>query len=350
MPRSARWWAPSGGGRGARGRDKQSAGAGKARRKPKKNRALRIFFATDVHGSDVCFRKFLAAAKVYEADVVLLGGDFAGKGLVPVLRDGGELRAEIDGKEVSVPADGWDQLAADINRRGFYAAQMEPGELGELRNDAAALDRKFRSEIAAQAERWCRLAAERLDPRVRCIITPGNDDPVDADPVYAADDRVEFPSGAVCDLGPVAMASLGVVPFTPWSTERECSEEDLAKLIAEMVESLPEGRECILNFHCPPYATGLDDAPELDTTLKPVIRGGRPSIVPVGSRAVRDAIKKYQPPVSLHGHIHESRGVQRLGRTLCVNPGSDYSSGVLRGAVVDIAEDGTCLDFLLTTG
>jgi len=323
----------------------------KSLRKPKKQRALRIFFATDVHGSDVCFRKFLAAAKVYEADVLLLGGDFAGKGLVPVLRDGdGSLRAEIDGKEVSVPAGEGGRLAADINRKGFYSAEMEPEELGELRQDPIAVDRKFRSEIAAQAERWCRLAAERLDPAVRCIITPGNDDPVDADPVYAADKRVEFPSGIVCDLGPVAMASLGFVPFTPWSTERECSEEDLAKLITELVESLPDGRQCIMNFHCPPYATGLDDAPELDATLKPVIRGGRPSIVPVGSHAVRDAIKKYQPPVSLHGHIHESRGVQRVGRTLCVNPGSDYSSGVLRGAVVDIAEDGTCLDFLLTTG
>lgn len=323
----------------------------KSLRKPKKKRALRIFFATDVHGSEVCFRKFLAAAKVYQADVVLLGGDFAGKGLVPVLRNGdGSLQAEMDGHQVTVPASEWDRLAADINRRGFYATQMHADELAELREDAGARDRLFRTEIAAQAKRWCQLAAARLDPAVRCIITPGNDDPVDADPVYAADERVEFPTGEVCDLGPVAMASLGVVPFTPWSTERECSEEDLAKRIAEMLDSLPDGRECIMNFHCPPYATGLDDAPELDATLKPVIRGGRPSIVPVGSHAVRDAIKKYQPPVSLHGHIHESRGVQRLGRTLCVNPGSDYSAGVLRGAVVDIAEDGTCLDFLLTTG
>jgi uncharacterized protein len=338
MLKSAREWA-------------RSAGAGRTARGPKRTRALRIFFATDVHGSDVCFRKFLAAAKVYEADVLLLGGDFAGKGLVPVLRAGdGTLRADLDGNEVSVPAGDWDKLTADVNRRGFYAAQLDPGELAELRQDPAALDRKFRSEIAAQARRWCQLAAERLDPAVRCIITPGNDDPVDADSVYAADARVEFPSGMVCDLGPVAMASLGVVPFTPWNTERECSEEDLAKLISELVESLPEGRQVIMNFHCPPYGTGLDDAPELDATLKPVIRGGRPSIVPVGSHAVRDAIKKYQPPVSLHGHIHESRGVQRIGRALCVNPGSDYSSGVLRGAVVDIAEDGTCLDFLLTTG
>jgi uncharacterized protein len=168
--------------------------------------------------------------------------------------------------------------------------------------------------------------------------------------VLAAHERVECPELQLCDLGPVDMASLGVVPHTPWDTERECSEEELGKQIDQMLDQLPEGRNCILNLHCPPYASGLDDAPELDATLKPVIRGGRPSIVPVGSHAVREAIKRYQPVVGLHGHIHESRGAQKIGRTLCVNPGSDYSSGVLRGAVVDIADDGTCLDFLLTTG
>src|SRR5215813_13881458 len=287
------------------------------RQRGKKSRALRLYFATDIHGSDVCFRKFLAAAKVYQVDAVILGGDFAGKALVPVLARGGDLTARIEGQSVTVPA---------------------------------ALDRLFRREIAAQLQRWCDLASERLDPAVRCIITPGNDDPVEADAVLAAHPRVECPEAELCDLGPVAMASLGVVPTTPWNTERETSEEDLGKQISAMLDQVPEGKEAILNIHCPPYASGLDDAPELDETLKPVIRGGRPSIVPVGSHAVREAIQRYQPSVGLHGHIHESRGAQKIGRTLCVNPGSDYGSGVLRGAVVDIAEDGTCLDFLLTTG
>lgn len=185
---------------------------------------------------------------------------------------------------------------------------------------------------------------------MRCIITPGNDDPVEADAVLAASGRVEFPSFTVCQVGPFAMASVGVVPPTPWQTERECPEDELAKRIDELVEPLPAGTPRIFNLHCPPYASGLDDAPELDGSLKPVIRGGRPSIVPVGSHAVRAAIRKYQPALALNGHIHESRGVQKIGRTLCINPGSDYSSGVLRGAVVDLADDGTCMDFLLTTG
>jgi uncharacterized protein len=317
---------------------------------PKKKRELRIYFATDLHGSEVCFRKFVAAAKVYEADVIILGGGFAGKAIVPVLIGDGMLRARAGGEDVTVPESQWDRLAADLRRAGLYPVRMDDGELTRLARDGAAVDRLFRTEIAAQMQRWCDLAAERLDPGVRCIITPGNDDPVDADPVLAAHPRVECPELELCGLGPVTMASLGVVPTTPWNTERECTEDELAKQIDEMLDRLPEGRPCILNLHCPPYASGLDDAPELDDTLKPVIRGGRPSIIPVGSHAVREAIRRYQPVVGLHGHIHESRGAQKIGRTLCVNPGSDYSSGVLRGAVLDIAQDGSCLDFLLTTG
>jgi uncharacterized protein len=323
---------------------------GSRKQRDKKTRALRIYFATDLHGSDVCFRKFLAAAKVYEADVLILGGDFAGKGLVPVLSQNGSLTAQLGSDRVTVPQAEWDRLEADVSRAGFYPVRMDAGRLAVLNEDPAAVDQLFHAEIAARVQRWCDLAAERLDPRVRCIITPGNDDPVAADAVLAAHPRVECPELVLCDLGPVTMASLGVVPTTPWNTERECTEDELGKQIGEMMDQVPEGRSCILNIHCPPYASGLDDAPELDATLKPVIRGGRPSIVPVGSHAVREAIKRYQPVVGLHGHIHESRGAQKIGRTLCVNPGSDYSSGVLRGAVVDIAEDGTCLDFLLTTG
>jgi uncharacterized protein len=319
-------------------------------KKARRQRALRIYFATDVHGSEVCFRKFLAAAKVYEADVIILGGDFAGKAIVPVLTENGMLRARVGGEDVTVPESEWDRLAGNLGKQGLYPVRLEAAELARLEGDPGALDRLFRDEISAQMQRWCDLAAERLDPAVRCIITPGNDDPLDADQVLAAHDRVECPELELCDLGPVTMASLGVVPTTPWNTERECSEDELGKQIDEMLEQVPSGRPCLLNLHCPPYASGLDEAPELDDTLKPVIRGGRPSIIPVGSHAVREAIKRYQPVVGLHGHIHESRGAQKIGRTLCVNPGSDYSSGVLRGAVIDIAQDGSCLDFLLTTG
>src|ERR1700733_1471436 len=321
-------------------------GSGKGRRQ----RALRIFFATDVHGSERCFRKFLAAARIYEADALVLGGDIAGKGLVPVTAQNGSLSAQVRGEPVTVPADEEERLNAEINQVGFYPVRMEAGEIAALEDDPAELDRLFRDEIVKQVERWCELAEERLDPRVRCIITPGNDDPIEIDAVLRAAGRIECPEAELCELGPVLLASLGDVTPTPWNTEREYEEEELGERIAAIMDQVPPGHPSLINFHCPPYGSGLDTAPELDETLKPVVRGGRPSFVPVGSHAVRDAIKRYEPGVGLHGHIHESRGAQKMGKTLCLSPGSDYTADLLRGAVVDIAQDGSYLDFLLTAG
>jgi uncharacterized protein len=319
-------------------------------KKGRKQRGLRIYFATDVHGSERCFRKFLAAARIYEADALVLGGDVAGKGLVPVIADNGTLSATVRGEPVTLPADEEERLNADINQLGFYPVQMEPDDIVALEQDPGKVDDLFREEIVAQIQRWCDLAAERLDPRVRCIITPGNDDPIEIDAVLHDAERIECPERELCELGPVVLASLGDVTPTPWNTDREYSEEELGHRIAAMMDQIPPGQPSVINFHCPPYGSGLDTAPELDETLKPVIRGGRPSFVPVGSHAVREAIRRYEPVVGLHGHIHESRGAQKIGKTLCLNPGSDYTADLLRGAVVDIAEDGSYLDFLLTAG
>lgn len=321
------------------------------RQKTSRKRSLRIFFATDVHGSDRCFRKFLAAARAYDANVLLLGGDVAGKGLIPIRADGpGSLCAEVHGVAVTVPGEDEQGLRDEINRGGFYGVRMDDSDMARMREDAAYADDVFRKEIAAQLERWCDLAEARLPPDVRCIITPGNDDPGEVDVVLNAAPRIECPERRLCDLGPVLLASLGDVTPTPWHTEREYSEEELDDRISEMLDAVPIGGRAVVNFHCPPYGSGLDVAPELDENLKQVIRGGRPSVISVGSKAVREAIKRYQPVVGLHGHIHESHGAQKIGGTLCLNPGSEYSSDVLRGALVDLAENGDLLDFVFTTG
>jgi Icc-related predicted phosphoesterase len=315
-----------------------------------RKRALRIYFSTDIHGSERCFRKFLAAATTYEADVLIMGGDIAGKGLVPIRAQDGMLTAQVRGETVSLPQEEEARLRAEINRLGFYSVIGDPAEMDRLEGDPKAVDQAFRREIVAQIQAWCRLADERLAPEVRCLITPGNDDPLEIDPVLKAGPRIESPEGELYDLGPALLASCGDVTPTPWNTEREFSEEELGKRLARMMDAVPKGRQVVANFHNPPFSSGLDFAAELDANLTPVLRGGRPSIVPVGSTAVRDTIKKYQPSVALHGHIHESKGAQKIGRTLCLNPGSDYAADLLRGVVVDLAEDGRCLDFLFTAG
>ncbi len=313
-------------------------------------RALRIYFATDVHGSDRCFRKFLAAADSYEADVLVLGGDIAGKGLVPIRSHDGSLSAKVRGEPVTVPRNEEERLRAEINRLGFYSIVAGDPEIQRMEAEPAFLDAAFERAIVDQIRGWCRLAEERLAPRVRCIITPGNDDPKAIDAVLRAEPRIESPEAEICDLGPVVMASCGDVTPTPWNTAREYSEEELGNRLEKILENVPAGRKVVVNFHCPPYGSGLDFAAELDAQLRPVIRGGRPSIVPVGSKAVRDVIKRHQPVVGLHGHIHESRAAQKIGSSMCLNPGSDYTADVLRGAIVDIAEDGSYIDFLFTAG
>src|SRR5438105_6936925 len=317
--------------------------------RPRK-RALRIYFATDIHGSDRCFRKFLAAAESYEADALVLGGDIAGKELVPIRSRNGTLSAKVRGEAVSVPQAEEDRLRAEINRLGFYSVIGDDAEIDILETEKHRQDAAFEQAIVEQIEGWCRLAEERLAPRVRCIITPGNDDPKAIDPVLKAAERIESPEGEVCELGPVVMASCGDVTPTPWNTEREYPEDELQLRLEKILDGAPPGSKVVVNFHCPPYGSGLDFAAELDPQLRPVIRGGRPSIVPVGSKAVRDVIKRRQPIVGLHGHIHESKGAQKVGSTMCLNPGSDYAADVLRGAIVDFAQDGSYIDFLFTTG
>jgi Icc-related predicted phosphoesterase len=315
-----------------------------------RKRALRVYFATDIHGSDRCFRKFLAAAQHYEAEALVLGGDIAGKGLVPVRSHNGTLSARVRGEEVTVPRSDEGRLRAEINMLGFYSVIGEEGEIERLEADSSYQHSEFERAIVEQIEGWCRLAEERLAPEVRCIITPGNDDPKAIDPVLKQAPRIESPEGELLELGPVLLASCGDVTPTPWNTEREFSEEELQKRLERILERAPAGSKVVANFHNPPYGSGLDFAAELDANLLPVIRGGRPSIIPVGSKAVREVVKKYRPVVGLHGHIHESKGAQKIGSTMCLNPGSDYSADVLRGVIVDFAADGSYLDFLFTAG
>jgi uncharacterized protein len=153
----------------------------------------------------------------------------------------------------------------------------------------------------------------------------------------------------VLDLDGFQLVSMGWTNPTPWDTFREAPEEELTPRIDAVAELVPDMERAIFNFHAPPYGTGLDEAPALDSTLRP-IHGGA-VMKPVGSKAVRDAIVRYQPMLSVHGHIHESRGVKKMGRTLAINPGSVYGDGVLQGALLDLnAKKGKVTKYLLVNG
>jgi uncharacterized protein len=311
---------------------------------------FRVFFATDVHGSDRCFRKFLAAASAYEADVLILGGDIAGKAIVPIVdRENGLFDVHGGSEDRTVKEAELVGLSRKLQDSGLYPIVMDAAEIGRL-EDPAHRDRVFQNAILSQVDDWCGLAAERLDDSVRCIITPGNDDPWSVDPVLNDADRVECPERELLDLGPVILASLGNANRTPWDTEREFDEDELGNQIDEMLTAIEGSARLVVNFHVPPYGSGLDKAIKLDQDFRPVVVAGRPIEIPVGSTAVLDAIDRYSPVVGLHGHIHESPGSWKHNGTMCLNPGSDYGSGVLKGALILFSAGGEYVDHLLTTG
>jgi Icc-related predicted phosphoesterase len=313
---------------------------------------MRLFFATDIHGSETCWRKFLNSAKHYGADALVLGGDMTGKALIPVVDDGNgrwhathlENRHELAGEEEVVA------FEEAVKRRGYYPFRTDEAELAEYEADPGRADRFFHEQMLATVERWMAVADERLEAAgVEAFVCPGNDDQFEIDEVIAAARHVHLAEGRVVDMDGFQMASTGWANRTPWETYREEDEPDLGTRIERVVAEVTAPPErTIFSLHCPPYGSGLDDAPELTDDMRLKHAGHAP--VPCGSTAGREAIERHQPVLSLHGHIHEARGNARIGKTLCINPGSSYEQGELLGAVVDLDGGKKVKNFVLTSG
>jgi uncharacterized protein len=313
---------------------------------------MRIFFATDIHGSETCWKKFLNSGEHYKADVVILGGDMTGKALVPIVDDGGgrwhatllENRNELNSE------DEVREFEEAVQRRGYYPFRTTPDDLAGLSASEEKWHALFDEHMIGTVERWMQMADERLGGKgIRVFVCPGNDDQLEIDAIVEAANTVELGEGRVVDLDGFQLASSGWANRTPWDTYREEDEPDLKKRIDAMLASVTaEPERTIYSLHCPPYATGLDDAPQLTAEMD--LKDAGRSTVPVGSTAVRQAIEEHQPALSLHGHIHEARGTTRLGKTLCINPGSSYEQGQLLGAVIDLDGKKKVKKFVLTSG
>lgn len=306
----------------------------------KKGRATgtRLLFVTDVHGSDRCFRKFLNAGGFYSARYLLLGGDITGKTLVPIERTarGWSARfrdhAYLDLSEAERAA--LEQLIRDA---GQYPVLGERDELLALA-DEMRREQVFRMAVVEGIRRWVELAELRLrGSGIRCFVTPGNDDFWEIDEPLRGSDVVEFVEGRRIRLDDHhEMITTGYSNVTPWRSPRELDEPELRRRIDAMFAEVEEPESLIAILHPPPYGTELDKAPAIDAEFRLQMEAGSPRLTAVGSTAVREFILERQPLLGLHGHVHESRGAQLLGRTLCLNPGSEYTEGTLLGALVTV--------------
>ena len=299
---------------------------------------MKLFYATDVHGSDRCFTKFVNAASFYGADAILLGGDLTGKAIVPLVRENGAHRGVFLGEDVAAEGEALDELEKKIANAGYYAFPCVPDEDEALRADPAARAALFLRLMRERLQRWVALAEERLRPQgIPCFMNAGNDDPAEIDEVIEASSWVQFLEGRIVRLPDgMEVASCGYANRTPWDCPRDIDEDELARRLEAVIAGLDDPERAVFNFHCPPYDTGIDSGPKLDENLRMTSGAGGAEMRPVGSTACRAAIERYQPVLGLHGHLHESRGVYKLGRTVCLNPGSEYNEGILRGALIEV--------------
>ncbi len=300
----------------------------------------RLFFATDIHGSEMCFRKWLNAARVYEPDVLILGGDVTGKMLIPlVAQPDGTWRGSLHDRPVQArDSEELAELHKQIRAMGRYPVVVDPEEKAELDANPDRLDAVFRQAMRDTLAQWVALAEERLSGLgIPAYAMLGNDDFDDLADVLRGSEIVHYAEDGIFELpGGYELLSIGYSTPTPWHTSRELSEAEVQAKIDDLAARLRDPATAIFNVHCPPHDTHLDQAPQLDDDLRPVVDASGLRMASVGSTAVRSSLETIEPLLGLHGHIHESAAAQRLGRTLSVNPGSDYHDGVLRGVIIDL--------------
>jgi len=313
----------------------------------------RLFFVTDLHGSEVCFRKFLGATRFYEAQALVVGGDITGKEIVALIEQtDGSYTATVQGREHRAKSkQEIETLERQVADSGSYPYRTTQSEMETLKTDKNKLDALFLQLMDDRLKRWVELAEKTLgNSGVKCFICPGNDDKFEIDTVLKSSSYVMNPDQKVVLVDEKhEMISLGFSNITPWRCPRDIPEEELAGRIQTLVSQVKNLENCIFNFHCPPFDSGLDTAPHLDENLRPVFKAGEVEMIPVGSKSVRDAIERHQPLLGLHGHIHESKGFSKIGRTICLNPGSEYAEGMLRGALMNLHDKGL-KNYMLTTG
>ncbi|HEV8371652.1 MAG TPA: metallophosphoesterase [Actinomycetota bacterium] len=299
---------------------------------------MRLFFVTDLHGSEICWKKFLNAGEFYKADVVILGGDVTGKAMVPIVQHangtwGASLQDHLETLETEGEVASFGKR---VMNRGYYPIRVSEEEYRALQADEDLVDKRFKEVMLEGTERWVAMAEEKLaGTGIRVVACPANDDMFEIDDVLAGARVVETgDEDHPIELGGFTMVSMGWTNPTPWHTFREAEEPQLAERIQRALAHAGDPETTICNFHAPPYGSKLDNAPALNPDLT-YVSGGQ-ALRPVGSTSVREAIQAFQPLLSLHGHIHESKGSARIGGTLALNPGSSYEEGILQAAIVNL--------------
>ncbi len=321
-----------------------------------KHKFKRIFLAVDIHGSELTFRKFLGAAKFYNVDALMMGGDLTAKTITPIVKqkDGtystrlsGQVRDHLTEKELG-------PIEQDIANSGPYPLRLTQEEYDAYRASPKKIEELFTELMIDEIQRWTDMAEKHLAPlNIPMYWIGGNDDKAEALAQAASKPHVHYVDEQVVRFDEDhELLGFGWTNPSPWRTPRELEEDELARRLSPLLNKVEDPAHAIYLMHVPPYETGLDIAPKLDATKDPptpVTQGGQQVLIPVGSTSVREAIEEHQPLLGLHGHIHETKNATKIKKSVLVDPGSEYTSGTLRGVIINLERD-RVLSYQFTSG
>ena len=303
---------------------------------------VRIVFASDFHGNEQVWRKFLNSAKIFKANWLIMGGDLTGKVLTPIILQGdGTYKADFLDQTHTVQAGELENFKKQVREHCYIPYVCDEKEFEELQSAPQDKVEDIFAKLECETlKEWLDLIPKKLTgdlKDVKVLIHPGNDDKFELDDVIKGSPYCTFAEESAVSLDSEHEAAcVGWSNPTPWNSPRECSEEELMSKLEKTVSQVKNVKNSLFCLHCPPYESQIDNAPKLDKDFRPVMEGGRPVYIPVGSKSVRSIIEKYQPLLGLHGHIHECRGWMKIGRTQCMNPGSEYTEGILSAYLIEI--------------
>ncbi|MGC9138834.1 MAG: hypothetical protein ACP5G5_07535 [Thermoplasmata archaeon] len=307
-----------------------------------------IIYATDLHGATIVFKKFISAAIQYKTNLAILGGDVSGKLLFPILKNNDDTYTfNYYGQKINVKNNSeLQEYTNKIEFEGNYYKIMDRDEYERIINDKNYMFNTFKDLIVQRLKSWIDYAESKLSPyNIPILISGGNDDEKYViDTITSGSSVKNVDNKIYSEFTPFIILNVGYSNRTPFNTPREMEENELESFLDSMLSKYGNDREhLILNVHVPPYGTSLDLAPKVmkkeDGELSIELKGGQPEMVHVGSIAVRRIIEKYQPALGLFGHIHENRVAEKIGNTLCINPGSSYNEGTLNFVIIRIRDN-----------
>lgn len=274
---------------------------------------MKILYTADLHGNQILVEKLVKLSNY--SDTLILGGDLCATHFIPIIDDGSEITLYEFNRAVRLENSKQALIQKEkLFQNGFISWY------GSLKNFRKLNKEEYQTKIQ---EKSLRATLNKLKTSFENILLIlGNDDSsaLEKNLNKNKNKKVTNLNEKVIKLNGYEFVGFSYVPITPFNTYFELTEFELERRLKPLLSRIKNYSSSVWIFHSPPYNSGLDLT----------------AFGPVGSKSIKHFIQERQPKLFLCGHIHESPNLVKLGKTICINPGSEPNLGLLKAVLIDL--------------